>query len=172
MGPVACDQPVTRSPRSRATPECSTAHYPPDMASPTQRTPTSPRSHARRTVARIALGAGLLFAGAMHLTVARSEFRAQVPEWLPLDEDFVVLASGGVELALGAALVALPRRRRVVGLITAAFFVAVFPGNLSQWWNHVDAFGLNSDALRLGRLFAQPLLVLWAVYAAGGLKRH
>ena len=125
-----------------------------------------------RAVARLALGAGLLFAGTMHLTAAREEFRAQVPEWLPLDPDFVVLTSGVVELALGAALVALPRRRRVVGLVTAAFFVAVFPGNVSQWLNHVDAFGLNTDGLRLARLFAQPLLVAWAVYAAGGIRKR
>jgi uncharacterized membrane protein len=142
------------------------------MAATAPRNPASTPSRTRRTVARIALGAGLLFAGTMHLTAARSEFRAQVPEWLPLDEDFVVLASGGVELTLGAALVVLPRHRRLVGLITAAFFVAVFPGNLSQWWNHVDAFGLNTDGLRLARLFGQPLLVAWAVYAAGGLRRR
>ena len=125
-----------------------------------------------RTVARIALGAALLFAGVSHLTVARTEFRAQVPAWVPLDEDFVVLASGVVEIALGAGLVALPRYRVLVGCLTAAFFVAVFPGNVSQWLTQTDAFGLDTDRARFVRLFFQPLLVLWALWSTGVIGRR
>lgn len=123
-----------------------------------------------KNVARIMLGAMLAFAGVSHLTFARAEFHAQVPESIPLDEDFVVVASGIVEIALGAALMALSRQRRIVGLVVAAFFVAVFPGNISQYLNGVDAFGLDSDRARLIRLFFQPVLVIWALWSTDALS--
>ena len=123
-----------------------------------------------RTIGRIGLGAVLLFAGISHLTVAREEFRAQVPEWLPLDDDFVVLASGAVEIAIGGALVALPKQRVAVGLIAAAFFVAIFPGNISQLVTRTDAFGLNSDTSRAVRLVFQPVLVVWALWSTGAWR--
>ncbi|WP_161883505.1 DoxX family protein [Deinococcus alpinitundrae] len=113
--------------------------------------------------ARLLLGSALLLAGTGHLTSLRQAFRAQVPTWLPLDPDVVVLTSGVVELALGAALIALPRYRLTVGVVVAAFFVAVFPGNISQYLTHTNAFGLNTDQARLVRLFFQPLLVAWAL---------
>lgn len=118
-----------------------------------------------KTVLRVALGAALAFAGTAHLTVARAEFQAQVPPWVPLDPDLVVVLSGVAEVAIGVALIALPRRRATVGLVAAAFFVAVFPGNVSQWLNGVDAFGLSTDGARLARLFFQPLLVAWALWS-------
>lgn len=117
-----------------------------------------------RAAARIGLGATLLFTGTSHLTWARGEFRNQVPPWLPLDPDVVVLASGAAELALGAALIASKRRRRTVGWVTAAFFAAIFPGNIAQYAEHRDAFGLNSDNARLARLFFQPVLIAWALW--------
>ncbi|QEE61896.1 hypothetical protein FVA74_10200 [Salinibacterium sp. dk2585] len=123
-----------------------------------------------RTIARIALGAALAFAGTTHLTVAREEFQAQVPEWVPLDDDLVVLGSGVVEIGLGAALIALPRRRVPVGLAVAAFFIAIFPGNISQYVTGTDAFGLDTDRARFVRLFFQPVLVAWALWSTGALK--
>ncbi len=113
------------------------------------------------------LGGALIFAGIAHLTTQRSEFQAQVPGWFPVDEDLVVILSGIVELALGAALIALPRHRVVVGTIVAAFFVVIFPGNVAQWTEGVDAFGLDTDAKRFVRLLFQPLLVVWALGATG-----
>ncbi len=123
-----------------------------------------------RIVARMVLGAFLLFAGTAHLTVARSEFTAQVPSWLPLDADLVVLVSGVVEVVLGAALVFLPRHRVVIGWSVAVFFVAVFPGNIAQYVDGVSAFGLDTDAARLIRLFFQPLLVLLALWSTGAWR--
>lgn len=127
---------------------------------------------ATRTLARVVLGALMVGAGVSHLTVARDEFGAQVPEWFPLDEDLTVLGSGAVEIGLGAAFVALPRRRRLVGGLLAAFFVIIFPGNIAQYVEGVDAFGLDSDAKRLGRLFFQPVLVVWALFGGGFLRRN
>jgi uncharacterized membrane protein len=118
-----------------------------------------------RAIARVLLGAALAFAGVSHLTTARETFQAQVPTWLPLDPDFVVVASGVVEIALGLALVALPRFQRWVGLVVALFFIAIFPGNINQYVNGIDAFGLDTDTARLIRLFFQPLLVLWALWS-------
>jgi len=120
-----------------------------------------------KLLARILLGAALIFAGIGHLTFGRETFQAQVPTWLPLEPDFVVLASGVVEISLGLALTALGRRQALVGLATAAFFIAIFPGNISQFVTHTDAFGLNTDEARLIRLFFQPLLVLWALWSTG-----
>jgi uncharacterized membrane protein len=128
--------------------------------------PARPVSRVQ-TAARLALGAGLVFAGTSHLTFARQEFHAQVPPWVPLDADAVVLLSGVAEIALGTALAALPRHRGLLGVIAAAFFVAVFPGNISQYVHHVDGFGLDTDTKRAVRLAFQPVLVAWALWSTG-----
>ena len=124
-----------------------------------------------RGVSQVALGAFLLSAGASHLTVNRLEFQAQVPTWLPLDPDFVVISSGIVEILLGLSLITLWRFRKRVGLVVALFFVAIFPGNINQFVNGIDAFGLNSDSARAVRLLFQPVLVLWALWSTGALRR-
>jgi uncharacterized membrane protein len=116
---------------------------------------------------QMVLGFALVFAGKGHLTTSRLTFQAQVPTLLKDYADFVVLASGVVEIVLGLSLIALWKYRVPVGWIVAAFFVAVFWGNISQYLNHVDAFGLNSDRARLIRLFFQPLLVMWALGSTG-----
>ncbi|BCY08271.1 hypothetical protein [Actinoplanes sp. L3-i22] len=120
---------------------------------------------------QVALGAFLAFAGTSHLTVARQEFQAQVPAWLPLDPDFVVLASGAAEISLGVALLSVWKQpaRGLVGAAAAAFFVAVFPGNIAQFAEHKDGFGLDTDAKRAVRLAFQPLLVAWALGCTGAV---
>ena len=120
-----------------------------------------------KVAARFLLGAALVYAGISHLTFARTEFQAQVPTWLPVDADFVVLASGVVEIALGLALCSVFRRSPLVGWIVAGFFLAIFPGNISQFLTQTDAFGLDSDQARLTRLFFQPLLMIWALWSTG-----
>jgi len=116
------------------------------------------------------LGFALAYAGIGHLTSNRQEFQAQVPTLLIDYADFVVLASGVVEIALGVGLIALWRYRAQLGWLVAAFFVAIFWGNISQYVNGVDAFGLNSDRARLIRLFFQPLLVMWALGSTGAWR--
>ena len=120
---------------------------------------------------QVLLGGALMYAGITHLTTNRTEFQAQVPTWVPFSADFVVLASGVVEIALGIALASLQYRRQV-GWITAAFFIAIFPGNISQYVNGIDAFGLDTDQARLTRLFFQPVLVLWALWGTGVLRKR
>ena len=116
------------------------------------------------------LGFALAYAGIGHLTSNRQEFQAQVPTLLKDYADFVVLASGVVEIALGVGLIAFWKYRVQLGWLVAAFFVAVFWGNISQYVNGVDAFGLNSDRARLIRLFFQPLLVMWALGSTGAWR--
>ena len=123
-----------------------------------------------RTLARWVLGGALLVAGVGHLTSQREEFRAQVPEWFPVDDDTVVVVSGVVELALGTALILLRRQRAAVGLVVAGFFIAVYPGNIAQWREGTDAFGLDTDAKRFVRLLFQPLLVVWALWSTGASR--
>ena len=124
---------------------------------------------------QIVLGFALANAGIGHLTTSRQEFQAQVPTVFSEYADFVVLASGVVEIALGVGLIALWKYRVQLGWIVAAFFVAIFWGNISQYVNGVDAFGLDTDTKRLVRLFFQPLLVMWALgstSAWSSRKRH
>ena len=123
-------------------------------------------------LARTLLGAALTYAGTTHLTTNRTEFLAQVPTWVPLDADFVVVASGVVEILLGLSLIILIKHQVKIGWITAAFFVAIFPGNISQYVNGIDAFGLDTDRARLIRLFFQPLLVIWALWCTGAWKSY
>ena len=123
-----------------------------------------------KTIARMLLAAFLIFAGISHLTFGREDFRAQVPVWLPLDVDFVVLASGVVEILLGLALASTSKWMPQIGLIVAAFFVAVFAGNINQYVQGIDAFGLNTDDARLIRLFFQPVLIAWALWSSNALK--
>ena len=122
-----------------------------------------------RAAARVALGLGLATMGVAHLTVARQPFKSQVPEnlaeVLPASMDDIVLGSGVVEIGLGAALAGLPKERRRVAMAAAAYFVAIFPGNISQLLKHEDAFGLDTDNKRIVRLFFQPVLVLWSLFA-------
>lgn len=122
-----------------------------------------------KRIARIVLGAGLVFAGIAHLAFARETFRAQVPDWVGLDKDLVVLASGVVEIALGTTVLVASRLRALVGLVVGLFFIAVFPGNVSQFIDGHDAFGLDSDSARLARLFFQPVLVAWAWWTTGAI---
>lgn len=133
-----------------------------------------PRTGLRavKAVAQGALGAVLIFAGVSHLTTAREEFQAQVPSWFPADPDTVVVVSGIAEITMGSALLLVwkqPHRRRL-GLLVAAFFLAVFPGNIAQYLEHKDGFGLDTDAKRLARLPFQLALIAWALLATRGRR--
>jgi len=125
-----------------------------------------------RKVLQIVLGAALAYAGFTHLTSNRAEFQAQVPTILASQADFVVIASGVVEIILGLSLIFLFKYRTQIGWLVAAFFTAIFPGNISQYLNGTDAFGLNTDQARATRLLFQPLLVIWALWSTGAWKSY
>lgn len=119
---------------------------------------------------RILLGLFMIAAAMGHFTFQRTDFQAQVPNWVPMDKDLVVILSGIVELAMGLTLIFLTRYKVQVGLVLAVFFVLVFPGNIAQYLNRTDALGMNTDQARLIRLFFQPVLILWALWSTGALK--
>lgn len=132
------------------------------------------KTNLTQCIFRIILGVFMTFAGIGHLTFQREEFQAQVPRWLPSSEgfmDFVVLSSGIVEITLGLAMIFLIKHIVKVGWVLAIFYVLIFPGNISQYTNGIDAFGLDTDQSRLIRLFFQPILILWAVWSTGALSQ-
>jgi uncharacterized membrane protein len=127
-----------------------------------------------QNIMSILLGTFMLFAGIAHLTFQRTEFLAQVPRWLPDNPgfmDFVVVSSGAVEIILGLAIIFWVKQKVKVGIALAIFYVLVFPGNISQYTNGIDAFGLDTDLKRLIRLFFQPVLILWALWSTGVFKK-
>ncbi|KAB1064880.1 DoxX family protein [Salibacter halophilus] len=119
---------------------------------------------------RILLGLAMMYAGIGHMTFQRAEFQAQVPNWVPLSKDLVVILSGIVEILLGAGMIFLSKYKVQVGLALAIFYVLIFPGNIAQYMNEIDAFGLDTDRKRFIRLFFQPALILWALWSSGALK--
>jgi len=132
------------------------------------------RSIRVRSIARVVLGGVLIVAGLGHLTFARTDFQAQVPDWVGVDKNLVVILSGLVEISLGAALIVVRRRRALLGLAAGLFFIAVFPGNISQFVDGDRAFGLDTNSARRARLFFQPVLVAWAWWStdASAVVRH
>ena len=124
-----------------------------------------------QNIFRIILAIFMIYAGVSHLSFNRIDFQAQVPDWVPLGKDLVVILSGIVEITLGLALAFWKKERSRIGWILALFFVLIFPGNIAQYMDSKDAFGvLNSDSARLIRLFFQPILILWALWSAGSWK--
>lgn len=125
-----------------------------------------------KNLARIILGLFMILAGLGHLSFQREEFQAQVPNWIPMNQDLVVLLSGIVEILLGVAMIFWRKQRIKVGIALAIFYILVFPGNITQYTEHRNAFGLDTDTKRLARLFFQPVLIIWALWSSGGLKRQ
>ena len=125
-----------------------------------------------QNIFRILLAFFMIYAGLSHLTFNRVAFQAQVPDWLPLSKDLIVILSGIVEIVLGLGLAFWKKQRVRFGWALAIFFVLIFPGNVAQYINGTDAFGvLNSDRARLGRLFFQPVLIAWALWSSGAWKK-
>ena len=123
-----------------------------------------------KNILRIGLGIMMLIAGIGHLTFVRETFQAQVPDWIPLSKDFVVLASGVVEIIFGVGMIFFKKYQKYIGLALGIFFVLVFPGNISQYMEHRDGFGLDTDVKRFIRLLFQPVLVFVAIYATDALQ--
>ena len=123
-----------------------------------------------RKALQVILGLALCYAGSLHLTTRREEFQAQVPSWVPVNADLVVLISGVIEILLGLALLTLWRYRQFFGLATALFFITIFPGNIWQYLDGIDAFGLDTDRERAIRLLFQPLLVFWALWSTDAIN--
>ncbi|MDW7691442.1 hypothetical protein R9C00_18155 [Flammeovirgaceae bacterium SG7u.111] len=129
----------------------------------------NPKTNIIQNILRIVLGLFMVMAAIGHFTFQRAEFQAQVPNWLPLSKDLVVILSGIAEISLGLGMVFWTKQKVRVGLALAIFYVLIFPGNIAQYLNGTDAFGLDTDKARLIRLFFQPILILWALWSSGAL---
>ncbi len=123
-----------------------------------------------QNIFRVLLGLLMILPGIGHLTFQRAEFLTQVPDWIPLTKDFVVIASGLMEIVIGLSMIFWTRQKVRVGIALAIFFVLIFPGNITQYMNGSDAFGLDTDQKRFIRLFFQPVLMLWTLWSTGALK--
>ena len=131
------------------------------------------KTNTLQNIFRIFLGLAMLYIGIGHLTFRRIEFQAQVPAWLTTEEnlmDFVVLASGIVEIIFGVLMIWGGKLKVKIGIALAIFYILIFPGNINQYVNGIDAFNLNTDNKRFLRLLFQPLLVLWALWSTGGIR--
>ncbi|MBL87832.1 MAG: hypothetical protein CMO82_14410 [Winogradskyella sp.] len=120
---------------------------------------------------RIILGAAMVFAAIGHFTFLRVEWQAQVPNWVPMDKNLVVILSGIVELTLGLSMIFLTKYKVHVGWALAIFYVLIFPGNIAQYVNKTD-FIITSDTARFVRLLFQPVLVVWALWSTGAWKNR
>ena len=127
------------------------------------------KTNTFQKVVRIILGAFMVLAAIGHLTFQRDEFQAQVPNWIPLSKDLVVIISGIVELIFGLSMIFWKNERVRVGIALAIFFVIIFPGNINQYVNGISAFGLDTERARFTRLFFQPVLIIWALWSTGAL---
>jgi uncharacterized membrane protein len=123
-----------------------------------------------KNILRILLGVFMITAAIGHFTFQREAFQAQVPDWLPLSKDLVVILSGIVEISLGLAMIFWKSKRPQDGIALAIFYVLIFPGNIAQYVNHTDAFGLDTDTKRLIRLFFQPILIYWALWSTNAFS--
>ncbi len=123
-----------------------------------------------QNVFRILLGCFMILAAIGHFTFQRVAFQAQVPDWVPLNKDLVVILSGVVELVLGLAMVFLTKYKTYAGWSLALFFLLVFPGNVAQYINKIDFGPLNTDSTRFIRLLFQPVLIVWVLWSTGAWK--
>ena len=122
-----------------------------------------------QNILRVVLGLFMILAAVGHFTFQRAEFQAQVPNWIPISKDAIVIMSGLVEISLGLSMIFWTKQKVKVGIALALFYLIIFPGNIAQYLNHTDAFGLNTDRARLIRLFFQPVLMLWALWSTTAL---
>ena len=120
-----------------------------------------------QNICRVLLGLFMAMAAIGHFTIQRQEFQAQVPDWVPVDKDVVVILSGILEATIGMVMIFLTKHKVKVGIALAIFYVLIFPGNIAQYLNHTNAFGLETDQARLVRLFFQPVLIVWALWSTG-----
>lgn len=130
------------------------------------------KTNTVKNIFRILLGSFMLYAGIGHLTFLRTEFLAQVPTWLVTNEgsmDIVVLASGVVEIVFGILMIVGGKLKIKTGIALAIFYVLIFSGNINQYVNQIDSFGLNTDGQRLTRLFFQPVLIFWSLWSTGAM---
>ncbi len=121
------------------------------------------RRYSTRQAARYGMAGAMAVAGITHW-VNPTPFIQHLPPWVPMREE-LVLATGGIEVALGVALLLPQPWRRYAGLALAAYLVAVFPANLYVAVAGVDVDGQPGGAYPWLRLPLQALFIAWALWS-------
>lgn len=124
------------------------------------------------TNSRSALALALLLgvAGTTHFVLPKFYDRL-IPHGLPGEPRSWTYGSGVAELGCAAA-VAVPRTRRLGGLLAALLFIGVFPGNVKMAVDfHKARKPLPHRLVALLRLPLQVPLVMWALRVRDGAPR-
>ena len=124
---------------------------------------------AGRRVARWLLVAFYAVAGIAHLIVTDAMVRI-TPAWVPFPSA-VVVATGLCELA-GAAGLLTTRWRRAAGWSLALYAVCVFPANIRHAFLDLGSHTGLGWSYHGPRLLLQPLIVWWALWASGAVRRR
>ena len=124
-------------------------------------TRSGPDLGSRRSAALLA--GVLTTTGVLHFA-APHPFDGLIPDWLPGSARLWTYGSGVVELGT-AALIATPRTRRRGGLVAAALFLGVFPGNIKMAVDWSDR-SIAEQAIAYARLPLQLPLILWGLRIA------
>lgn len=119
-----------------------------------------------RTILRIVLAAFYGYAGYLHI-VRPEPFLSIMPEMIPFPEQ-IVFWTGIAEIlgAIGLLQWSNIRVRRAAGIGLALYALCVWPANI----NHFAMDMMREDgglglAYHIPRMIAQPVLILWALWA-------
>lgn len=134
-----------------------------------------PESRTRRA-GRLVLAAAYAAAGALHLG-RPAPFLSVTPTWVPQPKAVVAL-TGVAELlgAIGLLQTRSPRLRRYAGWGLALYALCVWPANFHHMQIDMARSALGQShglGLRyhVPRLLAQPLIMWWALWASGAVRR-
>ena len=119
----------------------------------------------RTTVAMFLLAAFYTVAGVFHLS-APGAFIRVMPAWAPAPRAIIV-ATGICEIA-GVVGLLIPKTRRLAAMALALYAVCVYPANVEHAVQDLSGAHHGLGWLyHTPRLFAQPFIVWWSLYAGG-----
>lgn len=121
-----------------------------------------------RRIARLLLAAFYALAGVAHLIFTDAMVRI-TPTWVPMAHA-VVLATGVCEL-LGAYGLLTRRWRVAAGWAFAIYALCVYPANVNHAMIDLRSGTGLSAWYHVPRLLLQPLIIWWALWASGAVRR-
>ncbi|ABW31020.1 hypothetical protein AM1_6087 [Acaryochloris marina MBIC11017] len=117
-----------------------------------------------RTAGCIAFAALFIFTGISHFALAEGMVQ-MLPEWVP-GRYPIIYITGIIEIILGLGFL-WPSVRRMNGLLTLTFLIAVLPSNIYAALNSVDFGGnINGPRYLFFRIPLQLFLLWWVWFMA------
>ena len=117
-----------------------------------------------RTAGCIAFAALFIFTGISHFALAEDMVK-MLPDWIP-GRYPIIYITGIMEIILGLGFL-WPSVRRMSGLLTLAFLIAVLPSNIYAALNSVDFGGnINGPRYLFFRIPLQLFLLWWVWFMA------